>query len=186
MENIIIGRPTNPLRGYNALTWLFMIVLLLVLACFWYSVQTAKTLEEVIADDKIWRHIKDLPIADDKVGKLIGEIERVKSKPRKGNPCDQYTLRAKVAGVYPCFHSPQLTINLREGEIWKIGKTCLEEEIRYSRLPDNRLVFVREYSGTAEECLIIEKYKIYAYARMPENQARETPLILPPGNKIFR
>ncbi|TAD97683.1 MAG: hypothetical protein EAZ97_12120 [Bacteroidetes bacterium] len=73
------------------------------------------------------------------------------------------------------------------GEIWKIGKTCLEEKERYSEgLPDKRLRFKTEFKGTAEQCLIVEKVKLYGYVFYPENQKRQNPLILPPGNKIHR
>jgi hypothetical protein len=34
--------------------------------------------------------------------------------------------------------------------------------------------------------LIVEKVKVYAYFFYPENQAREKPLPLTAGNKIYR
>ena len=80
-----------------------------------------------------------------------------------------------------------LTIFLNSFEIWKIGKTCAGEEGRYKNgLPDDRLEYIQEFSGTALQCLIIEKVKLYAYFYYPENQQRTNPLHLPPGNKIYR
>ncbi|TAD97685.1 MAG: hypothetical protein EAZ97_12130 [Bacteroidetes bacterium] len=144
-------------------------------------------MEEVINDQKIWQEVKDLPIPSKEIDKLIGEIIGIKSKTRKGDPCDQYVLRARVLGLYGCIHSLNKQIFLNAGEIWKIGKTCLEKKDRYSGgLSDDRLTFVREFSGTAEQCLIVEKIKLYAYVFYPENQKRLNPLILPPGNKIHR
>jgi len=143
-------------------------------------------LKEVINDEKVWEEIKNLEVPAQSLDKLIQEIKGIKDKTRKGNPCDQYVLRARTAGWYACYKCPSQKVYLEAGEIWKIGKTCFEEKIRYSKLPDSRLVFARQFSGTAEQCLIVEKVKLYAYFFYPENQKRTKPLILPAGNKIFR
>jgi hypothetical protein len=142
-------------------------------------------LEKLIDDEKVWQEVKDLPLNVDNFDKLFAEIEGIKSNERKGNPCDQYVLLASLSGWYFCEHSGK--IFLQTGETWKIGKTCLEERIRYSEgLPDDRLFYFPQFKGTAEQCLIVEKIKLYAYKGSIENQKCEIPLILPPGNKIFR
>lgn len=146
----------------------------------------AERLQELVNDDEIWEEIKDLKFPDgDLFEKMTTEIKGLKSKPRHGYPCKQYILTARVAGVYRCEH--QGTILLNTGEIWKIGKTCMNKEDRYkSGFPDRRLRMLEEFSGTALQCLIVEKIKIYAYFYYPENQQRTNPLHLPPGNKIYR
>lgn len=164
-------------------------VFLAILACLIFFLNTqfspSKRLEKLIDDEKVWQEVKDLPLNIDNFDKLFAEIEGIKSNERKGNPCDQYVLLASLSGWYFCEHSGK--IFLQAGETWKIGKTCLDEKIRYGgSIPDKRLRFKSEFSGTAEQCLIVEKIKLYAYFLSPENQKREIPLILPPGNKIFR
>jgi len=146
----------------------------------------AERLQELVNDDEIWEEIKDLEFPDgDLFEKMMTEIKGLKSKPRLGDPCDQYVLEARFAGTYRCEHRG--TIFLNSFEIWKIGKTCAGEEGRYKNgLPDDRLEYIQEFSGTALQCLIIEKVKLYAYFYYPENQQRTNPLHLPPGNKIYR
>jgi len=144
-------------------------------------------LKEVINDEKVWEEVKNLEIPTQSLDKLIREIKGIKDKIRKGNPCVQYTLIATRNAWFACYKCPSQKVYLEAGEIWKIGKTCFEQEERYKGgLPDSRLTFSREFVGTAEQCLIVEKVKLYAYFFYPENQKREKPLILPAGNKIFR
>jgi len=47
-------------------------------------------------------------------------------------------------------------------------------------------VFVPQYEGTEQECLIEEKRKIYDYPNLPECRKRSIVLMRPPGNKIDR
>ena len=179
----------SPLRNLHTafhigFSFLFLIAFLSA-GVFIISMSTKKTLEEAIADDIVWQQVKDLSIPGDKLEKLIGEIERVKAKTRKSPPCEQYTLIAIEEGIYPCFKNG--SVYLKAGEIWKIGKTCGGSKERYaSGYPDKRLRYQPEFFGSEEQCLIVEKAKIYAYFESAENQKREIPLNLPPGNKIYR
>lgn len=76
---------------------------------------------------------------------------------------------------------------MKAGDIWKIGKTCLDDDTRYQGgFPDERLFMFRKFEGTAEQCLMVEKVKLYAYFLSTENMNRTLPLVLPPGNKIYR
>lgn len=119
--------------------------------------------------------------------KLVAEIEGIKNKERRGNPCKQYSLKAIFDGWYDCYEIGQAKIFLNKGEIWKIGKTCLDENKRYPNgFPDGRLLMFTEFSGTAKQCLIVEKMKLYAYIYSKENTKRTIPLTLPPGNKQFK
>lgn len=133
----------------------------------------------------IRRSVGHLAVPADQHDKLLSELEGIHAKPRKGDPCEQYALIALESGWYLNLRTG--TTYLNAGEIWKIGKTCLGEQDRYaSGLPDKRLRFVSEFTGTAEQCLVVEKIKLYAYTLSPENQKRTLPLALPPGNKIWR
>ncbi len=120
--------------------------ILAVLAMFFYTYfvfLASKGLEESINDRKVWEQIKDLPIPAEHLDKLIAEITGIKNKVRKGDPCDQYVLRTRISGWYVCFHDPTKQVYLQEGETWKIGKTCLDETVRYPQTPDKRLIFIR-------------------------------------------
>jgi hypothetical protein len=156
------------------------------LSVYFASLIFAKSaLEEVIDDELVWQEVKNLPVDAALIAKMTAEIEGIKAKYRKGNPCKQYVLRASEAGWYFCEHTQKIW--LEEGEIWKIGKTCLSEKGRYSKgSHDKRLIFAEQFSGTAEQCLIVEKVKLFAYPLFPENINRKNPLLLPPGNKIRR
>jgi len=144
-------------------------------------------LKEVINDEKVWEEIKNLEVPAQSLDKLIQEIKGIKDKTRKPEPCEQYVLRARTAGWYACYKCPSQKVYLEAGEIWKIGKTCNNENIRYPNGQlDKRLRYEREFIGDEVQCLIVEKVKLYAYFFYPENQKRTKTLILPAGNKIFR
>ncbi len=177
---------TFPNHSYRKILLFSLFLAVLAMVCYTYFVFLAsKSLEETIDDEKVWEQIKDLSIPAEKLDKLIAEIVGIKSKVRKGDPCEQYVLVAAESGWYVCSHQGKIFLQI--GETWKIGKTCLGEEKRYSQnLPDSRLRFRNEFTGTAEQCLIVEKVKLYAYFFSPENQKREKALPLPPGNKIYR
>ncbi len=124
--------------------------------------------------------------------KKNSEIERIKQRPEKEkysnpNSCEAYSLRARTRGDFPCYNCGiKTTIYLKEGEVWKYGKTCIGEEKRYYNLEELNLQFYVEYKGTEKECLIREKELIYSYPLVPECRIREIKLIRPPGNKIDR
>ncbi len=121
-----------------------------------------------------------------------GEIEGIKVRTYKPRQCVQYALVAAIDGFYPCYNSTGLpTIYLKFGEVWKYGKTCIGEDKRYPDLKSRKLLFQIQFVGTEEQCLIVEKEKIYNYYLSPENIERASrtgtlPLIRPPGNKIDR
>ena len=121
--------------------------------------------------------------------KMETEIKGIQGKERRTDKlCEQYALVARVSGWYPCYNcGTETMIYLNKGEVWKYGKTCNGEKGRYKDgLPINNLVYVKEFIGTEEECLIQEKLKIYNYAGLPENVKRQIKLIRPPGNLIDR
>lgn len=98
---------------------------------------------------------------------------------------EQYVLLAEEDGVYPCYSCiGSSTIRLKEGQVWKYGMTTKGQKGRYgAKLPDKKLYYVIQFEGTVEKCLKEEKRKIYFYVILPENIARNKPLIRPPGNK---
>jgi len=124
--------------------------------------------------------------------KKLKEIEQIKQKPAKekfntSESCEVYSLRARTNGFYPCYNCGiNDTIFLLSGEVWKYGKTCIGEDKRYKNLKKLKLIFIREFRGTEQQCLVIEKELIYAYPTLPECLKRKQKLIRPAGNKIDR
>ena len=129
-----------------------------------------------------------LPV--ERLQKLQAELTKILAKTATGKICVQYALVATVDGYYPNYNRGGM-IFLKAGEIYKYGKTCIGADRRYRDLKQKKLIFVPQFRGTAEECLIVEKIKIYNYLVHPENinRARKTKtalLLRPPGNKIDR
>lgn len=124
----------------------------------------------------------------DRAAKRDKEIERIESHSYKYDNCEQYALVALKNGWFPCYNcGTKDSIYLYAGEVWKYGKTCLGENLRYSNgLPTANLRFIQQFKGTEKECLIIEKEKIYNYPNLPECQKRNFVLLRPAGNKIDR
>ena len=110
--------------------------------------------------------------------KLQIEIEGIKSKDRGDKPTEQYALVAKADGYYPNVRTGKSDY-LKAGDVWKYGQTS-NSDGRYSKNYLNQLNLDKniEFVGTKEECLIMEKIKIYGY--YIDNGC------LPSGNKIFR
>ncbi|GEM_PF-6639938 len=159
---------------------LTILLITTILGLFFYGITTfwvaSKSLEEVIDDDVVWQEVKDLQIPAETMEKMISEIEGIKAKTRIGNPCAQYVLEATLDGWYYCHHLPSKRIYLNAGQTWKIGKTCMEDDTRYQGgFPDERLLMFREFEGTAEQCLLVEKVKLYAYFLSTENMSRTLP-----------
>ena len=100
--------------------------------------------------------------------------------------CEQYVLRAKFSGFYPCYACVADTqIFLRAGEVWKYGITIQGEKGRYRNwVTTLGLRYRVQFRGTIQDCLRQETLKIYQYALLPENTRRKLPLIRPPGNKV--
>jgi hypothetical protein len=99
--------------------------------------------------------------------------------------CEQYVLRAKFSGFYPCYNcGADTTIFLYAGEVWKYGITIQGETGRYRHWTTTLGLRYRvQYRGSIQACLRQEALKIYQYALLPENIKRAVPLIRPPGNK---
>jgi len=133
--------------------------------------------------------ITDLPIA--RAEKCDKEIEGILKKALTLKFGVQYALVAVKDGFYPCYNGEMTMIFLKKGEVWKYGKTCLTQEQRYNDLKERNLVFIPQFVGIEEQCLIMEKQKIYNYYLLQENIERALKtgtklLIRPPGNKIDR
>ncbi len=125
-------------------------------------------------------------------------IDRVIRRKHKKENCEQYALLAVHSGYYPVLYRGKIIANdsiwLNIGEVWKYGKTCNGELLRYTQqiyYKDNKQVLNREdlqyfteFYGSESECLIEEKKKIYNYPLLPECIKRKKQLIRPPGNKI--
>lgn len=111
--------------------------------------------------------------------------EKLEKELKEIDEAEQYVLRAKRNGLYPCFNcGGDQTIYLLAGEVWKYGVTRKGEKIRYSNWHVTQgLLYFIEFEGTLAECVKEEKRKIYFYALLPENLKRDRPLIRPPGNK---
>lgn len=110
--------------------------------------------------------------------KLVKELNNLEE-------AQQYVLRAKVTGDYPCYSCPNSgAIKLNIGEVYKYGFTTKNEVGRYRRsLESKNLIYFVQFEGSITECMKEEKKKIYYYALLPENLRRSMPLIRPPGNK---
>jgi len=102
-----------------------------------------------------------LPIA--RTHKMVGEIEGIKVRTYKPRQCVQYALVAVKSDYYPCYNGVMPMIYLKAGEVWKYGKTCRSEEQRYNDLKERNLLFITQFLGTEEQCLIVEKEKIYGH-----------------------
>jgi len=116
------------------------------------------------------------------------EIDRINDKTYPNRYCVQYALIAVTDGWFPCYNCGVAeSIYLKEGEVWKYGKTCNGEQGRYPNgLPHKNLMFKIQFTGNESECLIMEKEKIYNYPNLPEAKKRNIFLIRPAGNKIDR
>ena len=127
----------------------------------------------------------------ERLKKLQKELSGILEKTNLTRPGVQYVLVATQDGFYPSYNRGGM-IFLKIGEIWKYGKTVNDEFKRYpSGFPYPNLEFRVEFYGTEQQCLVVEKVKIYSYLIHPENKnrAKETKklrLLRPPGNKIDR
>jgi len=126
-----------------------------------------------------------IPIS--RVLKRDTEIDNILKKEYADKLCIQYALVATKDGWYPCYNCPTPLIYMYVGEVWKYGKTCNGQAGRYPNgFPAKNLTFLAQFYGTEQLCLIEEKFKIYSYFLLPENQSRTIILLRPPGNKIDR
>jgi len=99
-------------------------------------------------------------LTKERIEKKIKEIEQIqqrtiKEKYNTDESCEVYSLRARTNGIYPCYNCGiNPTIFLYTGEVWKYGKTCIGEDKRYNNLQEINLIFIREFRGTEQQCLI--------------------------------
>ncbi|WP_207516079.1 RHS repeat domain-containing protein [Longitalea luteola] len=97
---------------------------------------------------------------------------------------EQYALRASADGMYPVMEwgkkEPVATKFLKKGEVWKFG-TTIDQSQRYSQVQLTKLgvYYDREFIGTEEQVLILERLKI-------ENYKLQNGGELPPGNKMIK
>lgn len=123
-------------------------------------------------------------------GALILSSEReaqLQQRLRRLQRCEQYVLRAKSSGFYPCYACVGDTqIFLRAGEVWKYGISIRGQKGRYGNnwIAARGLNYRVQYRGSVQACLRQEALKIYHYALLPENIRRAVPLMRPPGNKV--
>lgn len=120
----------------------------------------------------------DPELSSERMAKLSRELDELEH-------AEQYALIAAKNGYYPCYHCiGKSSIFLLGGEVWKYGVTRKGEKSRYGEWHvDQGLFYVIQFEGALQACLEREKWMIYHYAILPENIARATPLIRPPGNK---
>jgi len=116
---------------------------------------------------------------------------------RKKDNCEQYVLKVKIAGWYPILKDGERnatdSIWLNVNEVWRYGKTCIEEKGRYPngvyykdtywKLTKDHLKYEIQFEGSEIECLAEEKRKIFDYPLLPECLRRDRKLIRPAGNK---
>lgn len=134
---------------------------------------------------------KNLPL--ERLKKFQAELAGILAHQATGRICEQYALVAASDGWFPCHNcGEEIRIFLKNGEVWKYGKTCMGQMGRYSGgLPHPNLRFRPEFKGTEIQCLVVEKIKIYNYLVHPENIARAlangtVPMLRPAGNLIDR
>ena len=126
-------------------------------------------------------------ITTERILKRDREISRIETKTNVKDNCIQYALIVRKEGFYPCYKCPTNTIYMYVGEVWKYGKTCIGQTGRYPQgMPYKYMRFTPQFIGSENDCLIMEKRKIYAYPMLPECLKRNIKLLRPPGNKIDR
>ena len=122
----------------------------------------------------------NITLSPDRQAKLDKELEEIDN-------AVQYALIASANGFYPCYSctNGQKDIFLKTGEVWKYGVTRKGPNARYPKgnYGAPNLTYIEEFEGLLNECLKLEKIKIYNYPFSPEALARNIILIRPPGNK---
>lgn len=133
-----------------------------------------------------WRGVDFLEMDDSGQPKLATSREKkMEQRLKRLQQCEQYVIRAKTSGYYPCYNcGKDTTIFLFGGEVWKYGVTIQGKNKRYRTwLEKTNLRYRVQFRGAIQECLLQETLKIYKYPLLPENLKRKPPLIRPPGNK---
>ncbi len=127
--------------------------------------------------------------------KMAAEIEGILSKTTDYQGCEVYFLQARIRGTFPILSYGNLIsgkIDLKIGEVWKVGQTRNGETGRYPMdiyyagngvsITNREIIFKSIYIGNYIRCLILEKILIYTYPLWSGNPN----LIKPPGCKIFK
>jgi hypothetical protein len=112
-------------------------------------------------------------------------LEKLHKDTLKLQKSEQYALIALETGYYTCLTCGDTTmILLHKNEIWRYGVTMNGKETRYPKNTFRNLVYIVEFSGTLQQCLIEERKKIVMYPLLPENLKRSAEKILgrPPAN----
>jgi len=115
----------------------------------------------------------------DRIGKLEDTI-------RYYEGAEQYALIATESKYYLCLSCPNRdSIYLFKGETYKYGVTINGQSGRYQNgLPDPKLDYQIQCSGSLPRCQSAEQIKIINYPLLPENLKRKAheKLARPPGN----
>ena len=153
---------------------LFLLLLLLGVALIGYYFMGGDPPSPVVINED-----GEEVLSPERQAKLDRELEEIDNTM-------QYALIADYDGYYPCYTCPNgsTTLFLYKGEIWKYGITRKGERKRYpgKSYGAPNLSFVVQFIGTSNECLKMEKIKIYHYPLLPEARKRKIRLFRPPGN----
>ncbi len=112
-------------------------------------------------------------------------LEKLHKDTLKLQNAEQYVLIALESGYYPCFTCKDTTaIWLYQNEVWRYGVTINGKEMRYPKSTFKNLVYLVEFKGNLQQCLVEERKKIVIYPLLPENLKRsaEKRLGRPPAN----
>jgi hypothetical protein len=112
-------------------------------------------------------------------------LEKLHKDTLKLQKSEQYALIALETGYYACLTCKDTTlILLYKNEIWRYGVTMNGKETRYPKSTFKNLVYIIQFSGNLQQCLIEERKKIVMYPLLPENLKRsaEKRLGRPPAN----
>jgi len=207
----IIDSPANSLRfDYKKL----LIVIALVAFTFVISVIIAAKMsgdtieeftindglelaEEIYTNGEIADALDGLPLAADVIKKMSEEIARKLAKTTDYPDCEVYFLEVVQPGLYPVLGYGNVVtgyVELKTGDIWKVGMTGNGEKGRYSgntyfqskddsfKLTDKQLLYRRISKGTYKQMIVLEKILIYTYSLW----SGFPDLRKPPGCKIYR
>ncbi len=175
----------------------------------YYSYHLDYLYEPKIINTEVLDRVKDLPLNQGLLLKLMQDILAIESAHNMQPNCQQYVLLVKKADLYPILqtthddrHEIKGLIWLNVGDVWRYGSTAFGEEKRYADkiffiskdgktiLSTKELEYQTEYRGKMMDVLIAEKIKIYSYPLLPECIARvkigKQLLLKSPGNKVYK
>lgn len=162
------AKATEEKENPNYFVWFFLVSLCLVVYAGISEFEKFTTIDEK----------GNLQISEKRLNKLHQDTLKFQKS-------EQYALIALETGYYPCLTCRDTTmILLYKNEIWRYGVTTNGKEIRYPKSTFRNLVYIVEFSGTFQQCLIEERKKIVMYPLLPENLKRsaEKRLGRPPAN----